>query len=499
MKSDLSLTARSLAAAKWSYLGNGVRVFFQFFIGLVLARLLGPEAFGVVAIALLMVVFGKLVSDFGISAALIQRTDITEQDIGFAFTVQVFIGAFLSISGILAAEHIADFFQYPSATQVIQAMAALFLIQAIGQTTTAVLNRSLKFKLVQSLIIYSYLIAYVLIGIPLAYLGFGAWSLVAAQLVQAIAYTSALFIFAGARIRPALRPTNSGLLKFGSKVTGANLTSWCVSNLDSIVIGRALGVDNLGVYNRAMTLVAYPMGMIITSMQSVLFASCSRAQHDMQKVKKAYLGATAIIAYICLPLFVTIAVVPDTVVMGLYGSKWSAAVPLISPLALAMFVNALLALIGPVLMAMDKVGLELRTQLLSILFMLPVLYFTSQYSISLVAWGVLVVYIFRWLLLVIAISKVLNIHWRDLFQIHLWPGIFAFFIALPTWGIDHLLFGTTDWIRLLIVISTAAISTLVLSRLFGPQMLHGPHASILMSSGTIPGFVLRWLRSEGVK
>jgi PST family polysaccharide transporter len=375
-------------------------------------------------------------------------------------------------------------------------MALLFLIQPFGQTSSAMLARELAFKTNQIIKIISYLTGYVAVGIPLAYLGFGPWSLVAAQLVQSLLFAILAVYMSNVPMRLAIKPSSTGLFSFGSKVVGANLASWCISNLDSFVIGRMLAISDLGLYNRAMALVATPMGAATTSLQAVLFSACSHAQTDHDRLKRAYLAATATIGFICLPVFITVAFVPNTVILGLYGVKWAAAIPILIPLALAMPVNALLALVGPVLTAMNKVDLELRVQVISLLVMLPVLYLTAQYSLSTVAWGVLAVYILRWLLLVSAILRALNAKWLELFNAMLWPFICALIVALPTWGIDHLVIGLPSPVHLAVDMMAAVFILLLFTRLFGKSILKGFHGDYLLGAGRLPVPLRHWLKVD---
>jgi PST family polysaccharide transporter len=410
------------------------------------------------------------------------------------YTVQVGFGALLSLTGILLANVMAGFFHRPDAVHVIRAMALLILIQSFGQTATALLRRALHFKRVQVIGIASYLIGYVLIGIPCAYYGLGPWSLAAAHLVQSLLYTFLAMHQSRVPMRPVFKPSSPGLFAFGSKVISANLFSWGIVNLDSFVIGRMLGIVDLGLYNRTMMLVASPRDTVTISLQGVLFAACSRAQHDIPQLRKAYFAATAMIGLICLPVFVTVACVPNAVINGLYGSKWTAAVPVLIPLALAMPVHALLAVIGPVLMGMDKVGLELRAQMITLVISLPVFYLTGRYSLAMVAWGVLVIYVLRWFLLARFILQALNADWADLLRVMLWPFLCALAAALPTWGVDRLLAGISPTQRLAIDIAMAALALAGVMRLLGKRILSGPHGDYLLANGRLPAPLRRWVR-----
>ena len=458
----------------------------QFLIGIVLARLLGPESFGIVAIGWLMVGIGNLVADFGLGAALIQTKTLVEKDIRFVFTAQVLLGTTLTIIGYLSANAVAIFFHHADASPVIKAMAFLFLLQSFGQTAVALLRRSLNFKAYQGINIVSYLIGYLLVGIPCAYYSFGVWSLVIAQLIQSLIFSILAMWQTKLSMHPTFKPASPGMFAFGSKVIGANLASWSISNLESLVIGRMLGVIDLGIYNRAMVLVATPINTLTNSLQGVLFAASSHAQSDVVQLKKGYFAATAVIGLICLPIGFTVASIPETIVIAIYGEKWVDAIPLLSPLALAMGLSALLSIVGPVLTAQNKIGLELRAQIITLLVMIPVLYFTAKQSLQAIAWGILFIYFVRWYLLVSSILRSLNTCWFDMLKVLKWPFFCAVVLTILTLSTNQILSDRSPFIRLIFDAATAATSMLVLMQLFGKNILQGPHGDYLLAPGRLP-------------
>lgn len=489
------LSRRGLHALKWNYLGNVARNGSQLVIGILLARWLGPEPFGVVAVAWLVIGVGNLIADLGFGAALVQREQLTQRDLRFVFTCQVSIGAVMTLAGMAFSAQLAEFFHKPEATPVLQAMFSLFLLQSLGQTSAAILRRDLNYKTLQSIGIASYLVGYVLIGLPAAWAGLGVWSLVAAQLSQTLINTTGLMLGASVPIRPSLRADAPGLLGFGSKVVGANLVSYAISNLDSLVIGRTLGVGGLGLYNRAMMLVASPMNAITASLQGVLFSAAARIQSDQAALLRVFAAASMAMAMICLPIFLTVAAVANTVVSSLYGASWSAAIPILIPLALAMPVNALLAVIGPLLMARNRVQLELRAQLITLLVMLPVLYLTSQVSLLAVAWGMLAIYLLRWLLLANALLKELAGSWLVIGPALLWPLLIGLATAAITWTTDHWLSPLPDLPRLAADAGVAAFSLLGCVRVFGRRLMQTSTGQLLLEQDLLPSVLRHFIKA----
>jgi O-antigen/teichoic acid export membrane protein len=458
-------------ALKWNYFGNLVRSVSQFAIGIILARMLGPEPFGIVAVAWLILGLGNLFADMGLGSALVQRVSLSDLDLRLIFTWQMLFASFLTGFGILWAEHIAAYFHKPDATPVIQVMFFLFVLQSLGQTAVAVLRRSLNFKTLHQITVTSYLVGYLLVGIPFAYMGLGVWSLVVAQLVQSLLNSILLIRVTAVPILPFFNRGAPDLLKFGLKVTAANISSWCISNLDTVFIGRAFGVVDLGLYNRAMNLLNAPMSIITTGFQGVLFSACARTQSDSEKIKRIYLETTAAVAFICFPIFVTAAAVPETIIFGIYGHKWQASVPVVMPLSLAILINALLAVNGPILMAANRIGVELKNQFYTILMSIPILLLATKYSLAAVAWAVLAIYAVRWILLTIATSHVTGVKVSDYVVTCRTPVLFACGISAAATVADNYLSFLPAFYKLLAVISIACIAMLILMRIFGGYFL----------------------------
>lgn len=489
---QISVPIRGWQALKWNYLGNIMRSLSQFVIGILLARLLGPEPFGIVAVAWMILGVGNLFADLGFGSALVQREHLSTLDLRFIFTCQMVFASLLTASGVLGAEYIAAYFHKPEATLVIQVMFLLFVIQSLGQTAAAVLRRSLNFKTLQKITVMSYLIGYLCIGIPAAYLGMGVWSLVAAQLVQSALNSYLLIRVTSVPLVPYFHRGSPDIVGFGMKVTAANLSSWSISNLDTVFIGRAFGVVDLGLYSRAINLLNMPMNIIATGFQGVLFAACSRTQHDREKIKRIYLATNAAVAIICFPIFVTAALVPETIILGVYGIKWQAAVPIITPLALAVLMNALLAIKGPILMAGNKVGVELKNQVYTIFLFVPILFFAVQHSLLAVAWAVFATYMIRWVLLAIDTLRFTGATVGEYVRTFRIPVLFGAAVGAAAVVTDSYLDFLPAFARLVAVAAVAALTLLLFMRIFGGNFIK-ENLGALVEIKNLSGFVRRFL------
>jgi len=433
------LMHRSLNALKWNYLGVLVRTGVQFILGIVLARLLGPEPFGLVAIAWLILGLGNLVADFGLAAALVQKETISSRDIRYVFTLQMLVGIFMTAAIVLAAPWIASFFNSADAIPVLRSMGCLFVIQAAGQTATALLRRNMDFKPLQIIGVGSYLFSYAGVGLPLAWSGSGVWALVAAQVVQATIYSVAVNLHIRHSWRPAFKPDSSGMFLFGSKIMASNLTSWGISNLDSVIVGRVFGAVDLGLYNRGMNLVSSPMNAFTSTLQGVLFPAYSRANGQIEPARRAYLASVGLIAAFLVPAFAAIAAIPNTVIAGVYGEHWMQVAVLLTPLALAMPVNAILAVGGPLLSGLGAAGRDAAAQAVCVVILVVSVWLASQVSLEMVAWAVLGTYLLRALLVSYLALGLVAGTWEQIARALAGPLVLGLLAALLAWSADALL------------------------------------------------------------
>lgn len=492
---EVGLASRSLGALKWNYLGSLAKILSQLAIGIVLARLLGPEPFGLVAIAWLMLGLGNLLADFGLSAALIQKPQISSRDIRYVFTLQMMSGLMLALIAVSTASWVAAFFGREEAAEVLRWMSLLFLLQSFGQTATALLRRDLDHKRVQILQVASYLGAYLLIGLPLALTGAGVWALISAQLAQVGLYALAAYLGVRHSLVPALKADQSGMFGFGSKVLLSNLSSWGYLSLDAAIIGRMLGVVDLGLYNRSMNLLASPMFAVVATLQGVLFPLYSRLANRVEEARRVYPGSVCLLAILIFPTFAAIAAIPDTTILALYGRDWSAAIPLITPLALCMPVYAVMALGGPLMLGLGRAGMEAGMQAIGLIVMVAVVIAAAMESLAAVAWAVLMVYLLRALLVTRLATGLVGLKWIAIVSALAGPTLLAGLAAAVASAADWLLSAQHPVVRLFIDLGIAAATVVALILLLGRRVLCIEAKHLLWQARShLPGVLQEWVR-----
>lgn len=495
------LTRATFSALKWSYGSTAVKTISQMVIGIVLARLLGPEPFGLVAVAWIIIELGSLIADFGFGAALVQYKTLSEKEIRCAFTIQVLTGFGLTLIVVGLAGPIAQAFKQEQLVLVLRMLSLIFIIQAFKQTAASLLMRELDFKNLRLAEVISYIIAFVLLGIPLAYIGLGVWSLVIAQLSQSLLFSTFTYF----QVRHPVKPLFlflPGLFSFGSKAMGTNIFNWAIYNMDNAFVGRFFGATSLGLYNRAYSLMTAPMNNFITVLQGVLFPAYSRTREEAGTLKRVYLASVGAISLISLPVFGSIAVIPQTVIKGLYGPLWLGAIPLLIPLALAMPFHAMMALAGPLIWGKGKVGRELIIQSAMTILLLLVLAATSRVSLVVLAWGVFGIYMLRFFLMTWTVLRVVGASWLSLFLSIRGGLILGVWSSSLVWGVEKALlaFNVPVVARLAIDVLATGVGTMGITLIL-PGLLFSTETVWLIGrfSGSLPVAIRSFIRVLGLE
>jgi O-antigen/teichoic acid export membrane protein len=427
------LARRSVAAVVWNFAGGGGRALAQLFIQIALARILGPEVFGQYAIVLAVLGIGWLIADNGFGSALIQKNQIDDHDVGYALG-WVLMVAIITGGGIaLSANLLAAMFNDQNLVAVFRATGLLVLLQAISNIPASLMRRELDAKWLQIIQLSSYVIGFGVIGVGLALYGWGIWSLVISFLSQTLISLIAMY----GCVRHTLRPRWSGdasLRSFGLRVVGTNLANWAIENLDRMVVGKIWGMPSLGAYSVTLNLSRAPVGMLVGSVQSVVFASGAKVKEDLPKLRRGYLALVGATMLLTLPLFSLLGAAAQTVIDIVYGNRWHEAAPLFCAFAVSTPLYIITAITGPLLWSMGQVGKELRIQLLVLVVMLIGFWLASDLPLSTAVWLIPALYLVRAVMIVQALSVQIKVTLFDLFQA-MRGGFILAGLAIGSWVI----------------------------------------------------------------
>ena len=328
---------RAIAGVAWLSAGNAARAALKIAVLAVLARLLTPDAFGLVGAAMFVVWLSTIAATLGVGPSLVQLRQLEPTHVSTAFVASTALGLAIGASVFLLASSIAAAFRMPALAPVMQALSLAFPIAGVAVVAECMLQRALRFDVIARAELFSYAIGYGLVGIGMAALGAGVWALVGAELTKALVKAS-IFL----RAMPPVRPLRFGgrefaqLARFGWRYTLGNVAIFLGLHGDAFVVGRLMGATALGLWGRAAEIMLVPAQAFGVVLDKVLFATLSRAQDDRERLAVADRRAAALVALLVLPTTAATLVLTPEIVRALLGPGWDGVVAPLRILAIAM-------------------------------------------------------------------------------------------------------------------------------------------------------------------
>jgi O-antigen/teichoic acid export membrane protein len=439
------LLGKALAAVKWNAIGVAGRVLLQLVVMIVIARAIGPAEFGIFGVCMLAFSLGLLVADLGLGMAMVQSEQLPRELLRAAWgRILLSHGAIALLLG-LGAPWLAQLFGAPEALPQLRAMALIVLISASQPPLLALRRRTLDFKSIQQANLLGYALGFGICGTALAHAGAGAWSLVAALLVQQLVLAVAWARGLAFPWWPRWGVRLGVLQQFGLRAVLSNMANWVTENAPNMVVARFHGTAGLGEFNIANNLARTPTNHLVTTLQQVIMSATSRAQNEQQMLGQAYLALVRAVSLLSLPMFIAAAAVSDSVIAALYGPKWAGAAALFVPLALAMPFHALMAIAGPILWGRGRTGAELKVQSGVALLLLLALTAVALLPLIVKAWTVCALYALRSLWVSAAVMSDLTLKPAALLRVLFAPLLLglavAACLALCDWGLRALAAG----------------------------------------------------------
>lgn len=337
---NASVKTEAARGALATLAGQVVRFLIQLASIVALSRIVGPSVIGLFAMILVIVAFGEVVRDFGLSSAMVQAKEVSQGQRSNLFWVNSTIGLALAVVCAASAPLIAKFYEEPELMRACIAISVVFLLGGIGTQFRAQMTRDLRFTAISVIDVIAAFVALV-VAVTLALLGAGLWALVIQQVVTAASTT--LLNVAAARWMPTLPSRRAGtraLLQFGWHVGLTQLINYVSRNVDTIVVGSMFGATALGFYNRAYQLMTVPINQLSTPATKVAFPVLSRIRDDHQRyIRFLLIGQRALVHVIALVFVFTIVIAPAGIEIAL-GTEWSSVAPIYQILAVGGLAQA---------------------------------------------------------------------------------------------------------------------------------------------------------------
>lgn len=378
-----SLFKNILVSGGYTYLAQGI----NFLSSIIVSRLLLPESYGIVGLITVFTGFIAVFSDGGLSYALI-RSDYGRTYQRVLTNLSWILGLSLFLITILLAYPLTLFYHNKLIFLPTLALSTTFIFRSLSLAQGALLAKEFKFGFIGKVTVVATTVGVVL-NILLAFLGAGYWSLVAPQIVIAI-ITSVWYekevklgftIFPLAYIKVGFKYTR----KLVSSVIGFNAINYWARNADNMVVGKWYGSASLGIYNRAYSLLTLPLTLITGLFSNILFPSLKRLKVEGGDVQKEYYFVLRIISFLSFPLVLIFILIPEKLVLLLWGPNWLLVAELLPYFGLLIFTQTLLSTVGQLLILEGKERAFMISGWISAVFLVSSIIFGATFSLVKIA------------------------------------------------------------------------------------------------------------------
>ena len=359
-----------------------VKVGLQLFQVSVLARLLTPADFGLMAIVVAIILFAQIFTDMGVSNAIIHYQYISQDTLSSLYWLNVLMGACLMLLLMALSEPVSNFYQKPELRLLLMIVSTSFLITALGQQLRVVAEKNFKFKLLAKIEIVVALISTTVV-ISWAFYSPSVVVLIAGMVISALLSSLLYWLFLAKGWRPR-RCFNTKQMKpffaFGAYAMCDNLLNSVNRQVDVLIGGRMFSTEALGAYSLPRDLTLRLAGVINPVITRVGLPVMAKSQHDIMQLKNIYLQTLRMTASINFPLYLTLMVFAPEIVQLLFGGQWQDSIPLLRIFALWGVMRSIGNPMGSLLYARGRADLSFRWNLSLFILFTPTIWYASNWG-----------------------------------------------------------------------------------------------------------------------
>jgi len=366
-----SLKQKAISGASWSLTGRVIQHGVQFIIGIVLARLLLPAEYGLVAMALVFITISYVFVDSGFSSAIVQRKNLSSSDLSTVFYLNLGVSILVFIILYLSAELIADFYNESQLIKIVRILSFIVILYALTIVQNSLIKRDVNFKLKARIEIVSQILSGI-IAIYLAYKGYGVWALIWKSLLNQIFINIQLWL--KNNWFPSLEFSKSAfieLFSFSSRILIADIIDRVYNQAHRLVVGKFFPPSELGFYTRAEQFKNLPSYAISNSLMSFLLPVFSKMQDEPERLKNAARKVLKIIMFFNINTLFLMGIIAKPLIQVLLGERW---LPSVSYFQLLVFVGLfypLHAINIQVIIALGRSDLSIRIEMIKKIVGIP--------------------------------------------------------------------------------------------------------------------------------
>lgn len=378
----MSLKQKTFTAVRWTTAATFARAVLQLAQLAVLARLLAPEDYGLMAMVAVVLGFAGLFADMGINSAFVQQQKVSSEERSSLFWLNVCLSTLLTLLVIVLSPMLAIWFGDTRLTHLLMLAASTFVIGALGQQVRMSAEKALNFRPVMILEVAAAVFGFIT-AVVTALAGWGVYAIVAAGMASSISGTVLAWVYLADGWRPLWRFRMADVrsyMSFGGALVANNLVNEINRNIDLLLGGRMLGASALGLFSIPRQIVFHIQGMVNPIINRVGFPLIAQMQADIPRVRTIYLKSLNMTAATNAPIYMGIAFFAPEVVHLVLGPKWFAAADILRLLALWGLIRSTSNPVGSLLLGMGRADLSLKWNLGMLLIVPPALWLGSQYG-----------------------------------------------------------------------------------------------------------------------
>jgi len=338
-----------------------LRLLAQFIAIPILARILSPADYGIVAIAMPFVMFALVIADVGIGMSLVRTPMENQREWSTCFWLSLLLGILLTLITLISAPFVAMLFGEPQLSAMIMALSIVILMQTASGVHSAALMQTERFKFIAIIETITVLTS-IIVSVVAAKNGFGAWALVFQQISLYSIRTILVFLYSPLRIHKIFDIKNvSEHIKFAKNMLAFNLITFLTRALDNLIIGKVMDTVAVGIYSMAFQFARLPMTLLSGPVQAVFYAKMTKVKNDKHAIRRIFLIITRILATIIFPAMGMVAVAHSSVFTLLLSDKWQASGRIFMLVAGITALQAVMNLLcNTVRMALGHTGAQVR-------------------------------------------------------------------------------------------------------------------------------------------
>ena len=461
---DNSITSQTVRSVTWSAVERFSVQAFQFVISIILARLVAPSEYGLIAMLSIFIAIAQSFVDSGFSNALIQKINRTETDFSTVFYFNIAISLLVYIILFLSAPYIALFYKEPLLELVCKWMGLGLIIQGLSVVQVAKLTVLLDFKTQAKASLIAVIISG-LLGVYLAYYGYGVWALLVQSLLNNLLNTFFLWVYA--KWIPKLIFSWHSLItlfSFGSKLLLSGLLHTVYINLYSLVIGRKYSAMDVGYYNQSSLTARFPSVSLMAIITRAIYPIQCKIQDENELLYSSFIQYLRMSCYIIFPIMIGIAVVAKPLVLVLLTAKWLPISNLLSVLCIAYMWNPIMVLNNQILNVKGRSDYFLRSEIIKKIVGILILLISIPFGLTIICIGIFLYNIFDMIIIIYYSKKVINIGYSKQFK-----SVFPIFSLSVTMGVIvylSLLLTSNAYLQLFLGVLIGIVVYISLSKLF---------------------------------